>query len=654
MPDKPWSVPTAAVVKERWGYVVDDMLDIRRNYLFNTSFFHGDQWVQWSDSAATVNLIDPISPQEAAARSTVNKIKPRTTSLLARLCKTPLAFEPRPEGVDSYALQRARLQSQILEVKAHRDGWPYTRRSVVFHMLCGGVSGISVEPDYVYEDDPVTDMLSGDQVKIPSRPATVLSALSPIEFGLEPGSRVTGDANWWIRNTTLTPAQCKARYQMPNEPAPDSESAQSAMHRLLRTHRRGSTSAKTVMVLVYYERPTDTSPGCVLHVVGDMIVQQNDWPFPFKELNLTTFVEQEIGGTWKGDTRLNDARQLQIQINKAFTSINANIGRTDNARLLVPEGSVLDGEDDFTGTAGEVVRFNGEHGAPSWLIPPDVSARGMRDHIEKLEAELDDLFNTHAVTRGEAPGDRNSGLALSILAEKDETPLGLIAEDQQRGWERVAEQVLMLERQLMETVDAQTAPMGGAPMQVTDVLISGQGGQPGQEPKEVTWTAADLPEHPVVHVPLEAVMPRSQAAVQDMFLRLAQQFPQMFASFGPSQIASVLQLPDVAAFTQTADPHVTEAQWENARMIGGADEQVVMIQPWQPHAIHLNEHNKERASSGYRQATPEVRQFMDIHCDAHERLLIEEQQQEQAQQIQQQMAMQAASAPPPDKGKPNE
>jgi hypothetical protein len=304
--------------------------------------------------------------------------------------------------------------------------------------------------------------------------------------------------------------------------------------------------------------------------------------------------------------------------------------------MLIPEGAVLDGEDELTGTAGEVIRFNGDIGAPRWLEPPQIP-RWLREHIDNLEGELDDLFSTHAISQGKQVGDRNSGLALSILAEKDETPLGLIAEDQQRGWQRVAEQVLMLERHLMSRVDEAT----GQEMRVSDVKMKqGVGADAVGDLHEVSWSAKDLPEHPVVFVPLDAVMPRSQAAIQDVMLKLAANpaFAPMFQSLTPQQVATMLQITDPTAFAQVADANIAEAKWENARMANGDDETVVMVQKWQPHAVHIKEHNDFRATAGYRDQDPDVKEFIDLHIEAHEKLLVEEQQRDMAYQQQQAMA----------------
>jgi hypothetical protein len=303
-----------------------------------------------------------------------------------------------------------------------------------------------------------------------------------------------------------------------------------------------------------------------------------------------------------------------------------------------------DADDDWSGEVGEIIRTSGEGQMPQWMQPPQV-ARWIREHQSSLEQELDDLFSAHSVTRGEAPGDRNSGLALSILAEKDETPLGMVAANQQRGWQVVGEEVLSLNRSLMGTIDAKL----GKPMPVNDVLP----GKPGMPAAKVEWSAADIPEFPVVHVPLDSVMPKSHAATQELLLRFAQSFPQMFQTMTPGQLANVLHAPDPTAFSLVADPQETLAEWENGRMTVGVMDEEVEIAQWHDHDVHVRKHNELRASSAYRDAPDEVRQYIDLHIDAHAKLAAEEAQAMMMQQLQQQMMMQPPVPTNPDEQENN-
>ena len=647
---KPWKPPDAAEVVARWKQCEADTLYERREHGLNEAFFSGNQWVTWNDSSGLVDIVRFADAADAKVRATVNKIKPRTITYMARLLATPLSFEPRPEGTDANAVRKARLAGMVLDVKSHRDGWSKVRQEELQHAMFGGVSAVTIEPDWEFGDDEIVDQETGDTVRMPSRPRTKLDALGITEFGIEPGTRQVSDARWWIRRTTLTPEQCMDRYPVLTEPPPaDADRDSSVMARALLSRRNEGTRTRATAVYIYYERPSEdgSRPGCVLHVLAGRIVQQSGWPFPFDRLNIRTFVQTPVAGSWRGETIMSDARPLQVTINRAQTTINAHLGKVDNPRMLLPIGAVIEGDDEFTGDVGEIVRYDPQAGAPpSWMQAPQMQ-RWLPDAIPNMEAQLDDLFSAHAVSRGQAPGDRNSGLALSILAEKDSTPLGIMATDQQAGWQDVAEMVLMTEKGLMKLANAQYAkntPDGQEPtqMQVSEVRVS-QGEDGSEQLTDVVWTADDLPDFPVVSVPLEAVMPISLAAQQDMLLKLSANpaFVKMFANMTPSQLANTLRLPNRFAFQVYANTQEAEAEWENTRMAAGAGDNEVIVQTWQNHDIHVPKHNELRASASYRNASPEVRDMVDRHVDAHAKLAADE------LQGKQQAAAMAAAQPVP-------
>lgn len=654
---KPWQPPTAAQVKEKWQRCIDDMLHVRRDYSVNREYFLGNQWLRWQNRESSVALLEFDGNEDAESRMTVNKIKPRTLSLLARFTNVPLAFEPRPHGTDQEAQRRALMEQQILDVESHRGEWEQVRADNVLACLFGGTAAIAIEPDWEYDAQPITDIHTGAPIRLPRRPAVKPTALNALEFGLEPGTRRQEDARWWVRATTLTPEQAQDRYQLDQPPSPDADAAASSvLHRSLTAERKGvgmRAQANSCQVLIYYERPSQRSPGIVMHVIGDRVVEQVSWStlFPFTDhLNVWVFTQTIVDSQWKGDTVMNDARQLQRAYNRAFTSINRHIGKADNARMILPIGAIVDDDGgELTGEPAEVIRVDPTVGAsPTWMQAPQIP-RWLREHLEKLEMEFDDLFSTHAVSRGQAPGDRNSGLALSILAEKDETPLGPMAKNQQRGWQKLAEMVLATMKHLMASVDEARMLAGIDPMRVEDVHM-----RPDQTAELVSWSAADLPDRPVVNVPLESVTPRSQAAVTDALLRLAQSplGPTIFADMTPAQIASVLRTPDQTAFASIKNPQQGLATWENSRMTVGVGDEEVFAEDWHDHQLHIDKHNEFRASAAYRNAPPQVQDYVDMHVEAHKALQRDMAMQALAEQQQQQMMAGPGMGmpPPPDVG----
>ena len=81
-------------------------------------------------------------------------------------------------------------------------------------------------------------------------------------------------------------------------------------------------------------------------------------------------------------------------------------------------------------------------------------------------------------------------------------------------------------------------------------------------------------------------------------------------------------------------------------MVVGAQDSEVEIADWHDHDVHVQAHNKLRASAAYREAQPQVREYIDLHIDAHAKLAQDEQMQQMMQQMQMQQMMAAQQGVP--------
>lgn len=626
---KEWEPPKPAEVIELWNKADTYLLKERRDYWMNASYYAGLQWIWWDHTRNIVQELDYANDAEKFTRITVDKFGPRVTNLIARLTRSPLVWEVEPTGIDDANLRRQRLQEQLLLSEAYEQGWDDIREEALLQTLFGGVSAISVDwdPDMgeVVAVDPVTS------VPIPAG-GVRLTPLSISEFTLEPGSADETNARYWIRCIALPPEQVKERYKLDFMPQPDAEAALSSRHRTLLSRRPQGQPPRLTLVYCYYERPTDTTPGCVVHVVnGKQVYAYGDgrgWPFPFPHLNLVLPRQRRIPRTWVGHTLLSPARDIQYAYNRARSTILEHMRKAANARLMVPVGSIEDA-DTVTTDPADILEYNNEIGEPHWQTAPDVP-RWISNEAAQLELEMDDIFFTHSVSRGQAPGDRNSGLALSVLAEKDDTPLGPMARNQSQIWAKVGSMTLQLYRMYAEQ----------SGMVRSQTLTTPQGAT-----VQFSWSAEDIDPYPVVKVPLDATAPRSKIATQSILTSLADRFPQAFANLDPLAIARMLDLPDPKGYLATTDPDIAKAEWENGLLMQSV---AVMPAMFDDHAKHIAQHNRERKSPAYELASDEIRQTIDVHIQAHEALAMEEAQR-QLQAMQQMPGAQAlpqANEPP--------
>lgn len=595
-----WSPPDPAKVLNLWRDADSYLVKERRDYWLNGSYYLGQQWIWWDSTRTMVQELDYRTEAEKDSRITVDKYGPRLSSLLARMMRSELVFEVQPQGTDDSSMRKQRLQEQLLIAEQHERDWELARETALLQTFFGGAAAVCVDWDPEMGDDYYVDMQTG--VAIPDG-GVRLTPLGINEFTMEPGTQDPADARWWIRATSLPPAQVKERYNLDWMPSPDAEAVLTSRARSILMRRPGNQAPQTTMVYVYYERPTSSTPGCIVHVVNNKVVLQEDgWPFPFPHLNVALFRQKKIPNTWVGHTLCTPARDVQYAYNRARSTIMEHMRKAANARLMIPAGSI-DDADIITSDPGDTLEYNAELGEPHWQTAPDVP-RWISNEAAALEMELDDIFHTHSVSRGQAPGDRNSGLALSLLAEKDDTPLGPMARDQAKGWAIIAQMTLMLYRMNAEA----------SGMQRKATIINEYG-----QPLDISWGAQDIDEKPKVVVPLDATSPRSKLATQSVITSLADRFPQAFQNIDPLALAKMLDLPDPKGYLAQVDPDASKAQWENGLLMQGVP---VVPEDFDLHDVHINIHNRERKSPAYELADPAVKEIIDLHVMAHQRMLM--------------------------------
>lgn len=593
----------ADLVLKRWEKAGRTLIEERRNFQLNSAFYEGYQWVAWDNkSNSVVNFSQLQGGDDTRVRLKINKIQERVNQLMGRFCQRVLAFEGQPNAADDATINGARLSEAVLEASHLEQDWESVREDEVFAAIMGGTSAVAAEWDPQAEAVGIGEESASGQVT--NTGDVKLTAYAITEFAVETGSRSWHDARWWIGARGRPPAQVKAQYGLDWMPKPDASGAYSPLQREIAIGRGQANTKDLCIVYTLYEKPNAAAPkGRHLVVINEKVVVDEPWPFPFKHLNLWVFRQVKVPMRWTGITICSEARAPQIAYNAVRSAIIEHAKMSGNARMIVPQGA-FDDDAELTDEAGEIVHYwPGENGAkPEWMAPPQLP-RWLTSEPDRIESELDGILHTHAVSRGESTGSRDSGLALSILAEKNDTPLGPMAHDQAQGWSTLGTMVLKIYE----------AKVPG-PRKVVQVGESGV-------PHTFEWNGKRLQGQTRVIVPLDATMPTSRAATQAMLANMAAQFPQLAQALSVPMLTKVMDLPGSKVLSQIADPDVAWSHREN-ELIAAGEPRIPM--PWEDHAAHMAEHNAFRKSKAYDAADEHVKQIFQAHLDAHQRLIEEE------------------------------
>lgn len=584
------------LVMDRWEAGSRVLSEERRNYWLNFAFYHGMQWVQWSDTRSSVVLHPDLANQDRM-RITVNQIQPRINHLVGRFTQRKLSFEVIPTAADDATMQGAKLAEFLLEAERQDYGWEDHRVEGIYNTFFGGVAAVAI--DWNPKRQPW--LTTSDDALGTGGPT--LRPLSVAEFCLEPGTRNWRDSTWWVSLQALPPEQAREVYGLGYTPKADGTASTLPMRHMIQAGTHRELNHELTLVYTMFERPTEKNPdGRRVIVVGGKRAFTGKWNLPFTELNLQLFRQQPLPGRWSGSTCMSAARSPQVAYNSIESIILEHAKRAGTARLMVPYGS-LDDPSILTDEAGEIVDYNPFEGQkPHYLEAPEVS-RYLFMKGEKIEADLDNILHTNEVSRGVAPGDRNSGLALSILAERNDSPLSTMAHDQANGWARLARFALMI-------YEAKTP-------EVRQTVIP----QADGVPLPLRWNGATLQGQHRVNVPLESTSPQSKAALVAQMVELKTSFPEAFGEIPAEHLAQMLDTPSSKALAQVGNPDALRARKENQLLVAG---EVPMPEPFDDHDRHMVEHNRFRKSDKYLALPAEFRRTVDAHIMAHQRLQEEE------------------------------
>lgn len=588
----------AKIVKQRWEESSDALNKIRKDYQLNLAFYLGEQWIVWNSSKGSIEPLPPRISETERVRVTVNKIEPRIDTLLGVLTERDLVFEGDATDADDQSLRGAQVAEGVLESARMTNGWEGIRREAIMGLLFGGTSAI------VYEWDRANGerlWVNPQNEKIIGTGEVRLTPLTIDQFSLETGSKDFHSANWWIGLVALTVDQARDRYGLDFTPEADLNNNNKTFSF---ERRYGDEASNLCAVYTMYERPNNKcKKGRCIVVINGMTIHESEWSFPFNNLNIRVFRQGVVPNRWYGKTFVTASRPVQVLYNAARSGIAEHMKQASNARLLVPYGS-LDDPTGMTDEHGEILQYNADPNIPppNYLQAPNVS-NTLLEECERLERELDDILHAHDVARGVAPGDRNSGLALSILAEKNNTPLGPMTHDQADGWSAIGKGVLELYQENVK--DKRKA------------LITSASGVP----QKWEWSGKDLRGQTNVRVPIDAVAPFTRAQMLAQLQNLQQLSPEAFQQLPKDRIVKLMQLSSAREMLEGMDPDVAKARRENDRMSIGEPE---IPEQFDDHAKHIAEHNAFRKTKMYELAPQEVKNIVDDHVIAHEKMVQEE------------------------------
>lgn len=343
-------------------------------------------------------------------------------------------------------------------------------------------------------------------------------------------------------------------------------------------------------------RPTPAFPGGLYaEVLGETVVESRPWPYHDREgrpiLNITQTLFDLVPGRLWGKTRASDAAEKQVQRNKLEAHMQLIERRTASSMWLMPHGA---GISRLTGEPGFMAKWNALAGVPApQRIEGAPPAPYFVQRLDMMDNEIDALFGTFEIGRGEAPKGVASYAGLQLLDERSRTSKSSVLMNWGLGKEAWARVCLDIWREYAD--DERT-------------LATGEGAWAVQK-----FNKADLKGGVDVTVDLGMNRPYTQIgrrAALEQATRLA-----FISPVDPGERYRALQVLGIPEIMADYKQERADASRENDLLVHGQPVRPPL--PWENHPIHLDQHKRILTGERFDALPPEIQQMVLLHANAH-------------------------------------
>ncbi|WP_217597286.1 hypothetical protein [Cohnella sp. GbtcB17] len=677
-PDKPAPTEDKRLTPSK----LDDLFKSAENWtdirqiLVNMNYFVGNQWIGWNRAERRIQSL-PIP--DGVERITLNKIRPRVMTLLAKHIKNKLKYDVMPASKEQRDIDAAKAADKYLQSMWQELDFSGKTRDIFLNMLIkkrcwvktwfDASAGDDITPeegDHGYEAwaaGPRQRIFTG---KIRAR------VCDPLTIFWDQAATTEEEIRWIIERKARDVDEIFEEYGVHVEA--DANLGFLNNFDVSQIGADGTLNGQLVrnrnMALVYelWWRPCKKYPnGAKLTVCNGQVL---DYDENSGELPYVLFGYQPIPGTLQYDAIITDMLPVQRGINTKRTMIATHAKRLGNGMWLNPQGSGAD-EEELVNEIGGIINYTPINGAkPERVSAPDIPSFYDRD-LANDAIDMDDMSGAREVSQGRMPAGLDTLGGLEIMVEQENEKLTVASQNYENGMKRVLQRILRLlkahyteERQgriVGEDNEIEVIAFNGSDLNGAEDIKIVQGSSlpemkaAQQERILLMWDKGAIVKRdgtPDTQALLrlmgmgdstelfeETALDENNAKMENKQFEDMQQDPQLLAVI--EQYAAQYQ----SALQQLRQAGVPPEQWTAAlpKPPPGTPE----VWDSDDNEVHLYLHNLFRKTSRYRQMPPPLRMLVDIHYQEHlERLQAPAmaQQQQEAAVAQQQQEAQAAEA----------
>lgn len=426
---------------------------MERQWRINLSFYKGNQWVFYNPATQNIENLPTLEGEKARfrVRITSNHILRASSSLLAMLTKSKPVIYAIPSSTDASSIRSAELAENLVEY-----WWDQFKLADKMHeaLLWGIIAGqgywkINWNSNTGTPMEVVKDPTTGELITDPQKKQLLLETAqqlgipedqivqkvytgdidvqvrAPFQVYLDPNASVIREARFAFEQVGMTPKEVKDMFGV--DLSPDSSPMDyEAVNRFMST---GKPDKSVVMVNYYYCPPNAKDPKGRYCIWSDAATKDGGtgttkdtkkflydgaWPFPFNVLPLVKFPGIRVPGQIYDASVVEQAIPLQKNFNKTLSQVVEHTTLMVKPQILAPKGSL---RKRLTNEPGAVVDYYPIAGQKPEAIPIPSIPTYVERHLDRIRADLDDLFMLPRVQQGSVPPNVEAAAAIDLLQE---------------------------------------------------------------------------------------------------------------------------------------------------------------------------------------------------------------------------------------------
>lgn len=344
----------------------------------------------------------------------------------------------------------------------------------------------------------------------------------------------------------------------------------------------------TVVIKMYHKNTPYVEGGAEYLFTKDVILEQSKLRYSHGQLPLIRLTDLDVPDKMHGISKYEMIAPIQRMYNNISTLIAKNIYLTAHAKFVFPRGSVKLSQ---LGNDNTMVQYQGS--IPPQLLQVTPNSQEVYAFRDKLVQDMQTIYGSHGISRGEVPKGITASSALQFLNELEN----------ERSSTDIAKH-----GDLIKDMAKMTVAVVGDYYKPDDgrmIRIVGE----GNKYKIRHFDTAHLHKSYDIRVDNSTGLPETKSAKMQRILDTMQRHPQMLSN---ERWSELLDLGSTAKLTTLLTEAIKAADSETEDIMAGRE--VMMPEEWEDHIKHWESHSKAMQSRQYKEeASPQVRAKMKDH-----------------------------------------